>query len=62
MLGRDHTFTPVPRLSKQSERLKSALDETVVGGIRTNLPLHRRILGHPDFAAGRLSTRFLERL
>ena len=43
-------------------RLRRALGETVVGGIRTNLPLHRRILGHPDFAAGRLSTRFLERL
>ncbi len=43
-------------------RMKRALDEMVVGGIRTNIPLHRRILDHPDFSAGRLSTRFLERL
>lgn len=43
-------------------RLQRALRETVVGGIRTNIPLHQRILAHEDFAAGRLSTRFLERL
>ena len=43
-------------------RLRRALDETIIGGIRTNLPLHQRIVAHPDFEAGRLSTRFLERL
>jgi len=43
-------------------RMKRAVDETVVGGIRTLLPLHREILRHPDFVAGRLSTRFLERM
>ena len=43
-------------------RMKRAVAEAVVEGIRTNLPLHARILAHPDFAAGRLSTKFLERL
>ncbi|MCA9529846.1 MAG: acetyl-CoA carboxylase biotin carboxylase subunit [Myxococcales bacterium] len=43
-------------------RMERALAETVVGGIPTNLPLHRRILADPDFRAGKLSTRFLERL
>ncbi|MBC7174615.1 MAG: acetyl-CoA carboxylase biotin carboxylase subunit, partial [Polyangiaceae bacterium] len=43
-------------------RMRRALDETVIGGIRTNIPLHRRILAHPDFQEGRLSTRFMERL
>lgn len=43
-------------------RLRRALKETVISGIRTNIPLHERILAHEDFAAGRLSTRFLERL
>jgi acetyl-CoA carboxylase biotin carboxylase subunit len=43
-------------------RMLRALDETIIGGIRTNIPLHRRILSHPDFQAGRLSTRFMERL
>jgi len=43
-------------------RLRRALDETVIGGIRTNIPLHRRILDHPDFRDGNLSTRFLEEM
>ncbi|MCS6797131.1 MAG: acetyl-CoA carboxylase biotin carboxylase subunit [Myxococcota bacterium] len=43
-------------------RLDRALAETIVGGIRTNVALHRRIVADPDFRAGRLSTRFLERL
>jgi acetyl-CoA carboxylase, biotin carboxylase subunit len=43
-------------------RLERALAETIISGIRTNVPLHRRILASPDFRAGKLSTRFLERL
>jgi len=43
-------------------RLERALAETVVGGIRTNVPLHRRIVADEDFRAGRMSTRFLEHL
>ncbi len=43
-------------------RLRRALAETSVGGIRTNVPLHRRIVDHPDFISGNLSTRFLEKL
>ena len=43
-------------------RLRRAVDETLIEGIRTNLALHRRILQDPDFVAGNLSTRFLERL
>jgi acetyl-CoA carboxylase biotin carboxylase subunit len=43
-------------------RLRRALDETIIGGIRTNIPLHQRILAHPDFQSGNLSTRFLERM
>jgi acetyl-CoA carboxylase biotin carboxylase subunit len=43
-------------------RMRRALGETIVSGIRTNIPLHQRILASPDFVAGRLSTRFLERL
>ncbi len=43
-------------------RMRRALDETIVGGIRTNIPLHQRIMAHPDFKSGQLSTRFLERM
>ena len=43
-------------------RMRRALDEYFVGGIKTNLPLFRRILEHPDFLAGRIDTGFLDRL
>jgi acetyl-CoA carboxylase biotin carboxylase subunit len=43
-------------------RLGCALDEYVVGGIRTNLKLLRRILDDPDFRAARIDTSYLDRL
>src|SRR5712691_10029597 len=42
-------------------RMRRALDMFVLEGIKTSLPLHRRILADADFAAGRLDTRFLDR-
>jgi acetyl-CoA carboxylase, biotin carboxylase subunit len=42
-------------------RGRRALDFFVIEGIKTTIPLHRRILDDPDFVAGRLSTRFMER-
>jgi acetyl-CoA carboxylase, biotin carboxylase subunit len=43
-------------------RMRRALDEYFIGGIKTNLPLFRRILEHPDFVAARIDTGFLDRL
>jgi acetyl-CoA carboxylase biotin carboxylase subunit len=43
-------------------RGRRALDFFVIEGVKTSIPLHRRILDEPDFVAGRLSTRFMERL
>ncbi|MBK8172384.1 MAG: acetyl-CoA carboxylase biotin carboxylase subunit [Sandaracinaceae bacterium] len=43
-------------------RMKRALAETIIGGIRTNIPLHQRIITHPDYVSGNVSTRFLERM
>jgi acetyl-CoA carboxylase biotin carboxylase subunit len=42
-------------------RMKRCLDVMVVEGIKTNIPLHRKILDDPDFVAGRLDTGFMER-
>ncbi|MES1211078.1 MAG: acetyl-CoA carboxylase biotin carboxylase subunit, partial [Acidobacteriota bacterium] len=42
-------------------RMSRALDFFVVEGIHTSIPLHQRILRDPEFIAGRLSTRFMER-
>jgi acetyl-CoA carboxylase biotin carboxylase subunit len=43
-------------------RMRRALDEYFVAGIKTNLPLFRRVLEHPDFQAARIDTGFLDRL
>jgi acetyl-CoA carboxylase, biotin carboxylase subunit len=43
-------------------RLRRALDEYLVGGIKTNISLFRRILGDQDFQAGNLDTGYLDRL
>jgi acetyl-CoA carboxylase biotin carboxylase subunit len=42
-------------------RLRVALDEIGVGGIETNLDLHRRIVRDPDFVAGGVDIHHLER-
>ena len=42
-------------------RGRRALDFFVIEGIKTTIPLHRRILDDPDFIAGKLSTHFMER-
>jgi len=42
-------------------RMSRALDFFVVEGIQTSIPLHKKILRDPDFAAGKMSTRFMER-
>ena len=51
--GRDRARSP--------PRGRRALDFFVIEGIKTTIPLQRRILDDPDFVAGRLSTRFMER-
>ena len=42
-------------------RMERALDMFVIEGIKTSIPLQKRILADPDFRSGRLSTRFMER-
>ncbi len=42
-------------------RTLRALDMFVVEGIQTSIPLHRRIISHPEFKAANLDTGFLVR-
>ncbi len=43
-------------------RMHGALEGFVVEGIKTTIPLHKRILDEPDFIAGKFDTHFLDRL
>jgi acetyl-CoA carboxylase, biotin carboxylase subunit len=47
--------------SEAIARMQRALSMFVVEGIYTSIPLHQRILSHPDFIAGRIDTGFLGR-
>jgi acetyl-CoA carboxylase biotin carboxylase subunit len=42
-------------------RMARALDMFVVEGIYTSIPLHKRIMADPDFRAGNIDTKFMER-
>ncbi len=43
-------------------RMQRALGEMLIQGVQTTIPFHQKVLRHPDFLAGKTSTRFLERL
>jgi acetyl-CoA carboxylase biotin carboxylase subunit len=42
------------------ERMRAALQDFEIGGIASNIALQREILAHPDFAANKFNTRWLE--
>jgi acetyl-CoA carboxylase biotin carboxylase subunit len=42
-------------------RLKRALAEYVIGGIKTTIPLHQRLVEAPEFASGDYDIHWLER-
>ena len=42
------------------ERLKRALDEFIIEGIKTTIPFHRQLMDHPDYVAGNYTTKFME--
>ncbi|MCC6276923.1 MAG: acetyl-CoA carboxylase biotin carboxylase subunit [Oligoflexia bacterium] len=43
------------------DRCQRALDEFILTGIKTNIPLHKRILQHDKFLKGDFSTHFIEK-
>ncbi|MCI0586520.1 MAG: acetyl-CoA carboxylase biotin carboxylase subunit [Planctomycetes bacterium] len=42
--------------------MRRALEEFVIEGIKTTLPLHQRLFAHPDFLRGEVDTGFVERM
>ncbi len=50
-----------PTRERAVERMRRALSEYVVTGIRTNLAFHEKLFAHPEFAAGRYDTGFIDR-
>ena len=44
------------------DRMSRALDEFIIRGVKTTVPLHKIIIQDPNFRRGRYSTAFIERL
>ena len=43
-------------------RMKRALEEIVIEGIRTTIPFHRKIMDHPKYVSGDISTNFIDEM
>lgn len=41
-------------------KMKRALDEFVIEGVKTTIPFHRQLMDHPDYIAGNYTTKFME--
>ena len=41
------------------ERSRAALRDTILNGVKTNVPVHVQILDHPVFIKGNYTTRFM---
>jgi acetyl-CoA carboxylase biotin carboxylase subunit len=42
-------------------RLRRALEEFIVEGVKTTIPLHQRVVRDPDFESGNYTIKWLER-
>ena len=41
-------------------KMKRALDEFIIEGIKTTIPFHRQLMDHPDYISGNYTTKFME--
>ena len=51
-----------PTRDEAMARMRRALDELVIEGIQTTIPLHRRVFRNADFIASRVDTTWVERV
>lgn len=51
-----------PTREQAISRMQRALDEYIIGGIRTNIPLQKTLLADAEVMAGTMTTRSLERI
>jgi acetyl-CoA carboxylase biotin carboxylase subunit len=43
-------------------RMRRALDEFIIEGIKTTIPFHKKVFSHPDFLRGEFDTGFIEKI
>ena len=55
-------ITHAPTRGEAIIKMQSALDEFIIDGIRTNIPLHQALLQEPEVLRGEMTTRTIERV
>ncbi len=51
-----------PTRKEAIERMRRALSEYVIRGIKTAIPFHKIVMEHPDFISGEYDTTFIDRI
>lgn len=51
-----------PTRAEAVGRMQRALDEFLLEGIKTNIPLHKRLLADDEVVAGTMTTRSVDRI
>lgn len=51
-----------PTREEAIARMKRALEEFVIEGVRTTIPFHQRLMNHPVFIDGRIHTGYVEEI
>lgn len=54
-------ITYAPTRQEAINKMKRALDEMVIEGIKTTIPFHRWMMDNEDFVSGNIDTKYLER-
>ena len=53
-------ITTAQTREEANSKMKRALDEFVIEGIKTTIPFHRQLMDNPDYVAGNYTTAFME--
>lgn len=55
-------ITFAPTRNEAIAKMNRALDEFVIEGVKTTIPFHKKMMNNPDFIAGNIDTKYLERV
>ena len=53
-------ITFAPTRSDAIAKMRRALDEFIIEGIKTTIPFHKKMMNNPDFIAGEFDTKYLD--
>ncbi len=59
MIGKVITYGPSREIALS--RMRGALGETIIEGIKTNIPLHQRLVDDGNFQQGGVNIHYLEK-